>query len=265
MDKVPEQYAFLDLSDYARRPARWLAETVPGFVTPIHLTLAFMAVGLVAAGLFAAGQYLPLAGVLLIVKSWLDAADGSLARIRKTPSRVGRFLDSVCDFLVTVLVMAAIGFNEWQTHPDDWSIWVLAFAAAVSVTVQCSVFSFYYLTYRAQTGGDQTSQVQETGAGYAIDNPTALAILFSSYRLIYSWQDWLIGAIDKKLAGQSPVAPAFLTAASVMGLGTQLLVLSVCAFIGQPVWALFLFVGPFNFYMLGLFVLRYANRLSTQP
>jgi phosphatidylglycerophosphate synthase len=261
MDKVPIEYAFWDLSDYARGPARWLAERVPGFITPIHLTLAFLVAGAGAAWLLAINQYLPLAAGLLVLKSMLDAADGSLARLRQTPSRVGRFLDSVCDFLVTVLVVGGIGFNEWQSHPDDLGIWLLVILAALSVTVQCSVFSFYYVTYRSQTGGDQTSQVQETRAGYANDNPTALAILFSLYRLIYSWQDRLIGTIDKRLAGEWPLQSDFLTATSVLGLGAQLLVLAVCALVGQPMWALFLFIGPFNLYMLGLFGLRYATRL----
>lgn len=264
MDKVPAQHAFFDLSDYARPLARRLAENLPAFVTPIHLTLAFTVVGLAAAWLFALGRYLPWAAALLLLKSLLDAADGSLARIRQRPSRVGRFLDSVCDVLVTLVVFAAIAWNEWQLHSFSLAIWWLALFAALSATFQCSIYSYYYVRYRAQTGGDQTSQTHETARGVAGDNPLALAILFNLYRLIYSWQDAVLDRLDGLLAPNRPVSGRFLTLASVLGLGTQLLALAICAVFNQPVLGLILFVGPFNLYAMALLGLRYASRFSTQ-
>src|SRR5262245_55657453 len=101
--KLPESARFVDLSDYARPLAGWLvAVLLPTRVLPIHITLVFTVVGLLAAVLFASGGYGRgvVAGALLLLKSALDAADGSLARARGRPSRAGRYLDSVCDFLV---------------------------------------------------------------------------------------------------------------------------------------------------------------------
>lgn len=259
MDKVPARAAFLDLSDYARPLARWLVRVlVPTPVTPIHLTLAFTGAGAVAALLFALNRWLPLAGLLLLLKSLLDAADGSLARARNRPSRVGRFLDSVCDFLVTLMVFAGIAANEWRTGGDP-AIWGLTLLAAVSATLQCSVFSYYYVRYRAQTGGDQTSKVDEhEAAGYAWDNPTVLRLVHALYRLIYSWQDTLMDRIDRALAPEdAELKPLFLTATTVLGLGTQLLVTAVCAMLGQPVWALWLFPTVFNLYWLALLTVRH--------
>ena len=40
-------------------------------------------------------------------KSILDAADGELARIKKTPSYVGRFLDSISDLVLNFLIIMA--------------------------------------------------------------------------------------------------------------------------------------------------------------
>lgn len=262
MDKVPAEHTFLDLSDYARPFALWLVKRLPPFVTPIHLTLTFTAVGSIAAGLFALDTLLPLAGLLLILKSGLDAADGSLARYRQTPSRIGRFLDSVCDFIVTGLVFSGMAFAQWQTQPDN-TVWVVAALAALSATFQCSVFSYYYVRYRAQTGGDRTSRVQETGEGFERDDPRLLAVLFTLYRLIYGWQDWLIARLDFRLARQAPITPGFLTATTVLGLGTQLLVIAICATLSQPFVACYLFLVPFNLYWLILFGLRYVTRLST--
>ena len=262
MDKVPPQHTFLDLSDYARPAARWLVDRLPPFVTPIHLTFAFTLVGAAAATLFAFDRWLPLAGLLLLVKSALDAADGSLARARRRPSRVGRFLDSVCDFMVTVMVFCGIAFANWRTHRDA-SVWPLAASAILGATLQCSVFSYYYVRYRGQTGGDGTSRIRETVEGDTSDNPTAFAILFQLYRLIYGWQDSLMAAIDQRLAPNAPVPRGFLTATTVLGLGTQLLVVAVCALLGRPVITLWLFVSLFNLYWLALLIARYATRTST--
>lgn len=254
MDKVPSQAAFLDLSDYARPAALWLVRTLlPTPITPIHLTLAFTGVGFAAAALFALDRWLPLAGALLLIKSMLDAADGSLARARQKPSRVGRFLDSVCDFVVTVAVFFGIAFAQQAI-----GYWLLAALAVLFATLQGSAFSYYYVRYRAQTGGDQTSKVDESGrGGYAWDNPTALKVVHTLYRLIYSWQDMLMDRLDRWLAPEGvQLKSPFLTATTVLGLGSQLFVTAICAALGQPVVALWSFVTVFNAYWLALLVVR---------
>jgi phosphatidylglycerophosphate synthase len=255
MDKVPAERAFLDLSDYARPLARWLVRLLlPTPVTPIHLTLTFTVVGLVAATLFASHRALPLAGGLLLLKSLLDAADGALARARQRPSRVGRFLDSVCDFLVTAVVFLGIAIGQ-GAGPADLGLAVMALLCA---TLQGSVFSYYYVRYRAESGGDTTSRVDESeSAGYAWDNAQLLKILHRLYLLIYAWQDALMDWIDRQLVPTPRrLHPEFLTATTVLGLGSQLLVIAACAWLGQPVWALWLFVTVFNGYWLALLLVR---------
>ncbi len=260
MDKVPPQAAFLDLSDYARPAALWLVRTLlPTPITSIHLTLAFTGVGLAAAALFALDRWLPLAGALLLIKSMLDAADGSLARARQKPSRVGRFLDSVCDFVVTVAVFGGIAAGQQlRTGEIGRFAWLLAALAVLFATLQGSVFSYYYVRYRAQTGGDRTSNVDESArGGYAWDNPTALKVVHTLYRLIYSWQDLLMDRLDQWLAPKGArLKPSFLTATTVLGLGSQLLTIAICAALGQPVVALWSFVTLFNVYWLTLLVVR---------
>ena len=92
---------------------------------------------------------------------------------------------------------------------------------------------------------------------YAGDNPTALKILHTFYRLIYSWQDALMARLDRWLAPQSTsLRPAFLATTTVLGLGSQLFVTAVCAALGQPVWALWAFVTIFNGYALVVLFIR---------
>jgi phosphatidylglycerophosphate synthase len=267
MDKVPTEHAFVDLSDYARPLARWLVrQLLPTPVTPIHLTLAFTLVGLAAAALFAVDRWLPLAGLLLLLKSTLDAADGSLARARRRPSRIGRFLDSVCDFIVMLAVFGGIACAAWSRE-GAWPVGLLAPAALVCATLQGSVFSYYTVRYRAQTEGDQTSQVDEAKAeGYAWDNPALLAGMHALYKIIYGWQDRLMDGIDRRVAAaDAPLRPAFLTATTVLGLGTQLLTIAMCAAVGRPMVALWLFVTWFNVYWMVLILIRWITHGRTRP
>ena len=262
MDKVPTSYAFLDFSDYARPAARWLVRVlIPTRISPNHITLAFTLAGLAAAGLMALDRWLLVAGVLVIIKSGLDAADGALARGRNRPSRVGRFFDSVMDFVVNVALCFSIALGA-QARGAGPGVYLLALAALISMVLQCSIFNHYYIRYRAQVGGDRTSQVSESAATqYPWDNPAVLQVLFSAYRAIYGWQDALVAVLDKAIAGSGsrPITPGFMTAVSVLGLGTQLLILAVCAALGQPVWALWLFVTALNLYAVGLMLSRRAG------
>lgn len=260
MDKVPSQHAFLDVSDYARPVALWLARRLaPTPLTSVHVTLLFTLVGGAAAALFALDMYLPVAAVLLLAKNTLDALDGSLARARRRPSRVGRFLDSICDFVVTVAVFCGIAVGDAARHGADVNWW-LAVSAILFATLQCSVFSYYYVRYRAQVNGDTTSAVNEREAGgYSWDHPWALAVTHRLYRLIYGWQDRLMDRLDRVVAGaesNAPLSPQFLSATTVLGLGTQLLVMALCALANSPVWALWLFTTAFNAYWLALLLVR---------
>jgi phosphatidylglycerophosphate synthase len=265
-DKVPTRHAFLDVSDYARPFARWLVrKLLPTRVTPPQVTLAFTVAGLVAALLLALDRWPVVAAALILVKSGLDAADGALARVRQRPSRVGRFLDSLADFGVNLALYGALGFAGWRASGQA-GYWLLAGLACVSAMLQVSLFNHYYIRYRAQTGGDVTSQVQEgTGPGFPWDNPRHVRVLLRLYQWVYGWQDSVIAAIDRWADPHpAPLRPGFMTATTVLGLGTQLLVLAVMAAVGQPVWALWVFVTLFNLYAIGLLLAR-ATTADRRP
>src|SRR6185436_5613871 len=143
--KVPPAYDFLDISDYARPVARWLVRVLLDKpVAPIQITLAFTAAGLLAALLFAIDRGLWFAAFLLLLKSALDGADGSLARARGAPSRVGRFLDSVCDFVVNLAVFMGIALGAMQRGTPA-SVLFVAAVALLSAVLQVSLFNRFYV------------------------------------------------------------------------------------------------------------------------
>ena len=262
LDKVDAPHHFLDLSDYARPVARVLTRAlVPTSISPIHVTVTYTLIGFFAAWLFATGSIpnAAIAGLLLIVNSTLVAVDGSLARARQRPSRVGRFLDSICDYFINAAVFLGIAIAGQTVSLDRI---LLGLIALESATWQGTAFNYYYVYYRTLTGGDTTSQLKETNdTRYPWDNPFALKILLRLYRAIYGWQDVLLGKIDQRLTPDRAAAiyrdKRLLTATTAMGLGFQLSLIAVCAWIGQPHWALWLFIGPLNMYWVIIIVVRY--------
>lgn len=117
-------------------------------VTPNHVTLAAIVVGLAAAALATRGSHLALAaaGVLLELNSILDSVDGELARLRFQYSKLGQWLDNVSDDVVDNAVIAACGYALGGT----W--WWLGLAAAGGRLVHA--LSTYAWVYATTGGGD---------------------------------------------------------------------------------------------------------------
>ncbi|HWJ69038.1 MAG TPA: CDP-alcohol phosphatidyltransferase family protein [Sphingobium sp.] len=101
-----------------RRLLNWLCAILPRWVTPDLLTLAGIAGALMTfAGYALSGLgigWLWLAIVGYVVQWFGDSLDGSLARWRhiERPS-YGYFIDHSCDGIVTLLILAGMGFSPF--------------------------------------------------------------------------------------------------------------------------------------------------------
>src|SRR5580658_10209845 len=95
----------------ARLARRLVSPLKDTWVTPNYLTTVRLAVGIAAAAAFASGTYAcsNLGAALLVVSNFLDHADGELARVSGTSSRIGHFYDLASDGFVTILLFVAIG------------------------------------------------------------------------------------------------------------------------------------------------------------
>ena len=141
MSKLPTAHKFLDLSDYGRPIARFIANSLKNtFFTPIHVTIGFIISGFIAIYCILKGYYW-LAAFFLIFKSILDAADGELARVKQTPSYSGRYLDSVADIILNALFFISI----W--YVTDISIWI-CFVAFLGLQLQGTLYNYYYVILR---------------------------------------------------------------------------------------------------------------------
>lgn len=108
MSKLHKSHQFIDLSDYGRPLARVISRSLKNTpFTPIHVTLSFFVSGIIAIICILKGYYIA-AAFFLIFKSILDAADGELARLKVTPSYIGRYLDSIADLILNLLIFLAL-------------------------------------------------------------------------------------------------------------------------------------------------------------
>ncbi len=250
--KLPENKQFVDVSDYARPLAvRLVKFLLPTKIGAYSLTTLFLIVGLAASYLIYINKFLPVAGLLILVKSMLDAADGEIARRRKTPSLVGRYYDSICDFIVNFFLFWAIG----SFYNIELSKILLA---VVLFELQGSVYNYYYLVKRYQAKGDQTSRILEfkLPAPYPMDNVKLLKALHKIYLLIYGWQDYLIYKSDSMALAGKELPNWFLTMVSFVGLGFQLLVIAVLVSFNSHIYTLDIFIYGFSIYSILLIIIR---------
>jgi hypothetical protein len=222
MSKLPRQYQFLDLSDYGRFVARWIADTLLNTsITPIHVTTWFIISGFLAI-ICILNEYYVAAAFFLILKSILDAADGELSRLRNTPSYVGRYYDSIADIILNFLFFLTF----WMISDIKIQYMLLGF---MGVQLQGTLYNYYYVILRNNVNGDKTSRVFEEGAPKAMKGETQrnVNIFYKIYHLLYYTFDRTIYLIDKAAINSNPFPRWFMTLLSTFGLGFQLLIMAV--------------------------------------
>ena len=223
MSKLTAQDKFLDLSDYGRSFGRFFANQLKNTrFTPIHVTLLFGLSGLIAIYCILNQQYL-LAGFFILLKSGIDAADGELARLKKTPSYSGRYLDSVFDIILNFLFLIAICYVSNTTIGYT----LLAF---ICIHLQGTLYNYYYVILRTKSvGGDSTSKIFEYKTPRALPGESQELVnkLFRIYTIVYGKFDKIIHALDPLAYKVKRYPNWFMTILSLYGLGFQLLIIAI--------------------------------------
>lgn len=253
MSKLTSQDKFFDLSDYGRPIAICFANKLKHTrFTAIHVTLLFGVSGLIAIFCILNGWYF-LAGFFIILKSIIDAADGELARIKKTPSYVGRYLDSIFDIVLNFLFLLAICFVS------NTSL-LLTMIAFICIQLQGTLYNYYYVILRNKSiNGDSTSKVFEYKSPKALpgEKQKSVDILFRIYFIVYGIFDKIIHFLDKDAYKTNKFPRWFMTFVSIYGLGFQLLIIAI-----MLPSNLIDFIAPFFIiYSLFIFVLIGVRKL----
>jgi len=223
MSKLAPHNKFLDLSDYGRVPAKLFAKALLNTpFTPVHITFLFALAGITAIYFIIEAQYI-LAAIFLVLKSIIDAADGELARLRKKPSYIGRYLDSVFDLILNFVILYTIYI---VTKGELW----MMLAAFFAIQLQGTVFNYYYTILRNNlTGGDTTSRIEENSFPKALhgENQLMVNFLFVTYTIFYGGFDRIILAFDGAAKTKKHLPNWFMTLVSIYGLGFQLLLIGI--------------------------------------
>ncbi len=251
MSKLAAQDRFLDLSDYGRPFGKFLANQLKNTrFTPVHVTLLFGLSGLIAIYYILQQQYF-LAGIFIILKSGIDAADGELARLKNTPSYFGRYLDSVFDLVLNFLLLMTICY----VSKTGIGLTLLAF---ISIQMQGTLYNYYYVILRNKSfGGDGTSKIFEHKTPRALPGETqrSVDVLFGIYFLVYGIFDKAIHFLDPNAYKVKTFPNWFMTLLSLYGLGFQLLIIAVMLYLDWIEYIVPFFIG-YSVLMLAIIGVR---------
>jgi hypothetical protein len=227
MSKLPKEHQFIDLSDYGRPIARRIANSLKDTsFTAIDVTIWFIISGLIAIACILL-EYYWAAAFFLIFKSILDAADGELARLKNSPSHVGRYFDSVSDIILNFLIFIAL----WYISESSFILFFLAF---VGIQLQGTLYNYYYVILRNTLNGDTTSRIFEYEAPKALkgEKQKNVDTFFSIYKVLYGVFDKIIYWLDPSAPKGKPFPKLLMAALSTFGLGFQLLIIALLLVLG---------------------------------
>ena len=238
MSKLPKKYQFIDLSDYGRKPGHWIASILQHTnLTAIHVTTMFIITGLIAIG-FMLNGYLITSAFFIILKSILDAADGELSRLKKNPSYVGRYYDSIADLVLNFCFLLSF----W--YLTDISI-IFMLIAFLGIQLQGTLYNFYYVILRNSVEGDTTSRVIENSKPKAFkgESQSRVNLFYKIYNILYICFDKSMYYMDKDARFSKPFPKWFMTLISLYGLGFQLLLMALMLIFNLQNFVIPFFIG----------------------
>ena len=247
MPKLSNEDKFIDFSDYGRPIATFLAYYLSKIkINAIQVTIVFFLAGLVGVYCIYTQQFI-WGAIFLMIKNILDAVDGEVARITNHPSIIGRYLDSVFDFIINLLIFIAV-LSVVSTSN------MVFFWAFLGIEFQCSIYNFYYVILRRRLNNDETSRVFEyrKPIAYRYESQKIVNVLHAIFLTLYIIFDLFVLFLDKK-AIQVRVFPKwFMSLISLLGLGFQLLLICLFLCLGLPeiILPFFAWYSIFGFFII---------------
>ena len=280
MYKLPPEARFYDVNDLWYFPNRWVISFLyPLPITPTQITIVSLIAGLISFGCYTidSNTGLILGALFLYLKIFLDNIDGNLARVRGEVSRLGRFLDSLTDFMINFLVYFVLTLRIVNETGVSW-YWFLGSFALLSCLLHCSYFVFYLVNYTSTVGTYLCNRINESVSEE--DNEaykkgelsTLVYFLQRCHTFLYGWQDKSIeyfDCISRQLAfGKNSDKPTdadwymdkkFLACVSPLCLCTNNMVLVLFSLIDQITWGFLLITLAGNAYLIGLQTKKILN------
>jgi hypothetical protein len=114
-------------------------------ITPDHLTLAAIAMGLAGGCFFAFGLYFSctIGALFYLMFNILDCSDGQLARLKKTGTSFGRLLDGVADYFAGIAIYTGIAIGYSQKGDQPLLMLILLSLSGISTIIQETLVDYY--------------------------------------------------------------------------------------------------------------------------
>ena len=151
VDNAPRSKQFL-LARAEGRALEWIAQRLPRWVLPDHMTAlgVLAAFGIAGAYLASNGDkaWLWAASALLVVH-WLgDSLDGTLARVRKIERpKYGYYLDHLVDAIATALIGLGLGLSPWMLLSVGLLIVIAYLVLSINTYLETYAFGVFTLGY----------------------------------------------------------------------------------------------------------------------
>ena len=140
------------LSPIEKQTLRWLAERLPQWVTPDHLTILGL-FGMAVAGFsyFLSSLYPPaiLAAIGGLAVNWFgDSLDGTLARVRdRQRPRYGFYVDHVVDMFGALFLIGGLGLSGFMSMPVAAALLIAYFMLNIEIYLATYCIGVFRLSF----------------------------------------------------------------------------------------------------------------------
>jgi len=95
-------------------------------ISPNQITLISFFLGLLSAFFFFQGSYSTsvVAAMLLVLSTWVDGADGEIARLKFMETDIGKKLDIYCDNIIHFFVFTAVGIGIYNRTGENIYLYI---------------------------------------------------------------------------------------------------------------------------------------------
>jgi phosphatidylglycerophosphate synthase len=154
--KMLEVEEFLDLILYRPLALVFVRIVYRTPITPNGMTFLSFLSGLLSAFCFAQGTVSGLAwgGIWYAIANVLDCGDGQLARLQGSGTPLGRLVDGVVDWAISVAIFAGLAIGLQRTTGDA-GVWYYVVAAGFTSALHAFMFDLYQQQFIATVRGQQ--------------------------------------------------------------------------------------------------------------
>jgi phosphatidylglycerophosphate synthase len=154
--KMMEVEEFLDLILYRPLALVFVRTVYRTPITPNGVTFLSFLSGLAAAYCFAQGTASGLAwgGIWYATANVLDCSDGQLARLQGSGTPLGRLVDGVVDWAISVAIFSGLAIGM-QKVTGDASVWYFVVAAGLTSALHAFMFDLYQQQFIAAVRGQR--------------------------------------------------------------------------------------------------------------